>query len=194
MDDPILTPRGVGRYVTAADVADLKPSITDGDARLFIDGAGAREHTLQPRRVLDRPRPLQERGCITLSKPLRYCALGLFVAACLFYAYVLAVGAAFAALVTTFQGEDFMRSSESSSQLAPFTGKEGVSMMRWNSGATTNATATQNFTPSEQIDEIRVIAREPSTGNAVMAVVETFSPSNSGFAPQVINLASPLAA
>ncbi len=41
MDDPILTPRGVGRYVTAADVADLKPSITESDARLFIDGAGA---------------------------------------------------------------------------------------------------------------------------------------------------------
>src|SRR3712207_5338243 len=100
-------------------------------------------------------------------------------------------GAAFAALVATFQGE-YM--SESGSQLARFTGTEGVSMMRWNSGATTSATATQNFTPSEQIGEIRVIAREPSTGNAVMAVVETFSPSNSGFAPQVINLASPLAA
>jgi hypothetical protein len=106
-------------------------------------------------------------------------------------------GAAFAALVATFQGESM---SESSSQLARFTGTEGVSMMRWNSGATTSATATQNFTPSERIDEIRVIAREPSTGNAVMAVVvdgavvETFSPSNSGFAPQVINLASPLAA
>jgi hypothetical protein len=69
MDDPILTPRGAGGYLTATDVADLKLGITDGDARLFIDGAGAREHTLQPRRVLDRARrdlygvvSLQRRG------------------------------------------------------------------------------------------------------------------------------------
>jgi hypothetical protein len=69
MDDPILTPRGAGRYLTATDVADLKLGITDSDARLFIDGAGAREHTLQPRRVLDRARQdlygvvsLQRRG------------------------------------------------------------------------------------------------------------------------------------
>jgi hypothetical protein len=69
MDDPILTPRGAGGYLTATDVADLKLGITDGDARLFIDGAGAREHTLQPRRVLDRARQdlygvvsLQRRG------------------------------------------------------------------------------------------------------------------------------------
>src|SRR3712207_2155331 len=117
MDDPILTPRGVGRYVTAADVADLKPSITDGDARLFIDGAGAREHTPRPRRVLDRPRPLQKGGCITLSKPLRYCALGLFVAACLLYAYVLAVGAAFGAIVGSPNQAELM--SESYSQVAP---------------------------------------------------------------------------
>jgi hypothetical protein len=36
MDDPILTPRGAGGYLTATDVADLKLGITDGDARLFI--------------------------------------------------------------------------------------------------------------------------------------------------------------
>jgi len=69
MDNPILTPRGAGCFVTATDVADLKLGITDSDARLFIDGAGAREHTLQPRRVLDRARrdlygvvSLQRRG------------------------------------------------------------------------------------------------------------------------------------
>ncbi len=69
MDNPILTPRGARRYAIATDVADLKLGITDSDARLFIDGAGAREHTLQPRRVLDRARrdlygvvSLQRRG------------------------------------------------------------------------------------------------------------------------------------
>jgi hypothetical protein len=56
MDNPILTPRGAGCFVTATDVADLKLGITDSDARLFIDGAGASEHTLQPRRGLDRER------------------------------------------------------------------------------------------------------------------------------------------
>ena len=69
MDNPILTLRGAGRYVTATDVADLKLGVTDGEARPFIDGARASEHTLQPRRGLDRARrdlygvaSLQRRG------------------------------------------------------------------------------------------------------------------------------------
>jgi hypothetical protein len=205
MDDPILTPRGVGRYVTAADVADLKPNITDRDARLFIDGAGAREHTLQPRRVLDRPRPLQKGGCITLSKrcitlskPLRYCAFGLFVAACLLYAYVLAVGAAFGAVVgSPIQAESM---SESSSQVAPFTGAGGVSMMRWSSGATTNAAASISINPNQQVDQVVVQTRQASGGTGVMAivvdgsVVGTFRPGTSGFAPITVDLTSPVSA
>ena len=38
MDNPILTLRGAGRYVTATDVADLKLGVTDGDPFVFTEG------------------------------------------------------------------------------------------------------------------------------------------------------------
>ena len=54
MDNPILTPRGAGRYVTATDVADLKLGITDSDPFVFTEGP-----VHQTRRQLQGDVPLQ---------------------------------------------------------------------------------------------------------------------------------------
>ena len=131
-----------------------------------------------------------------VTKRTTSIALALWLALCIGFLSLVALSPAWAVLVATFQGESM---TESSAAVAPFTGTNGVSMMRWDAGAGAGATASQSFTPDQQIDEIRVIARQPSGGTAVMAVVVdgsvagTFSPSVSGFAPRVVNLATPLA-
>jgi hypothetical protein len=129
-----------------------------------------------------------------VTKRTTSIALALWLALCIGFLSLVALSPAWAVLVATFQGESM---TEPRAVVAPFTGTNGVSMMRWDAGAGTGATASQSFSPDQQIDEIRVIARQPSGGTAVMAVVVagsvagTFSPSASGFAPSVVNLATP---
>jgi hypothetical protein len=55
---------------------------------------------------------------------------------------LLVTTSAFAALVSTIQGESM---TESSASVAPFTCTDGLTMMRWSSDAGTTATATANF-------------------------------------------------
>jgi hypothetical protein len=106
-------------------------------------------------------------------------------------------GAAFAVLVATFQGEDM---TESSASTAPFTGTNGISMMRWSSGAPTGAGATQSFNVSQPIDQLVIETRQASAGGSVMAVevdgvvVGMFTPGTSGFAPITLNFANPISA
>jgi hypothetical protein len=110
---------------------------------------------------------------------------------------LVASSVAFAVVVQTVQGES-MR--ESTSQAGPFTGVEGVSMMRWNSGATTNAVASAQVNPLASVEQLVVRARQGASGGGTLAVlldgqvVGTFSPSTSGFAPHTITLANPLSA
>jgi hypothetical protein len=120
---------------------------------------------------------------------------GVFVA---LVAIALVTTMAFAAIVgSRVQGESM---TESSGSVAPFTGVEGVTMMRWSSGATTGATASETFNVAQQVDQVVVQARQPSGASNVMALVidgtvrGTFTPSTSGFAPATINLSSPLSA
>ena len=37
MDDPIVTPRGVGNFLKEIDLANFKLSISDGDAHRFVN-------------------------------------------------------------------------------------------------------------------------------------------------------------
>jgi acid phosphatase type 7 len=110
---------------------------------------------------------------------------------------LVASSVAFAVVVQTVQGESM---SESTSQAGPFTGVEGVSIMRWNSGATTNAVASAQVNPSASVEQLVVRARQGASGGGTLAVlldgqvVGTFSPSTSGFAPHTITLANPLSA
>ena len=67
---------------------------------------------------------------------------GAFVA---LVALLLSAVAAYAVLLQTIQAENM---SESSASVAPFTGVEGVTMMRWSSGATTSAVASTSISPS----------------------------------------------
>jgi Calcineurin-like phosphoesterase len=111
---------------------------------------------------------------------------------------LVASSVAFAVVVQTVEGESMM--SESTSQAGPFTGVNGVSMMRWNSGATTNAVASAQVDPSASVEQLVVQARQGASGGGTLAVlldgqvVGTFSPSTSGFAPHTITLANPLSA
>jgi hypothetical protein len=110
---------------------------------------------------------------------------------------LVASSVAFAVVVQTVEGESM---SESTSQAGPFTSVNGVSMMRWNSGATTNAVASAQVNPSASVEQLVVQARQGASGGGTLAVlldgqvVGTFSPSTSGFAPHTITLANPLSA
>jgi len=76
---------------------------------------------------------------------------------------------AFAAIVgSRVQGESI---TESSGSVAPFTGVEGMTMMRWSSGTTTGATASATFNVAQQVDQVVVQARQPSGASNVMALV-----------------------
>ncbi len=119
---------------------------------------------------------------------------GAFVA---LVALLLSAVAAYAVLLQTIQAENM---SESSASVAPFTGVEGVTMMRWSSGATTSAVASTSISPSQPVDQIAVQTRQASGGTGVMAivvdgsVVGTFRPGTSGFAPVTVNLTNAISA
>jgi formylmethanofuran:tetrahydromethanopterin formyltransferase len=66
------------------------------------------------------------------------------------------------------QGESM---TESSGSIAPFTGVEGVTMMRWSYGVTIGATAAETFNVTQQVDQVVVQARQPSGVSNVMALV-----------------------
>jgi hypothetical protein len=110
---------------------------------------------------------------------------------------LVASSVAFAVVVQIVEGESM---SPSTSQAGPFTGVGGVSMMRWNSGATTNAVASAQVDLSASVEQLVVRARQGASGGGTLAVlldgqvVRTFSPSTSGFAPHTITLANPLSA
>jgi hypothetical protein len=71
MDNPILTPRGAGCFVTATDVADLKLGITDADPFVFTEGP-----VQQTRRHLQGDVPFQHQVNVgDLGEPVTWPAV-----------------------------------------------------------------------------------------------------------------------
>jgi hypothetical protein len=71
MDNPILTPRGAGCFVTATDVADLKLGITDADPFVFTEGP-----VQQARRQLQGDVPFQHQVNVgDLGEPVTWPAV-----------------------------------------------------------------------------------------------------------------------